>query len=188
MLQSDVLHGCLTLLAVQLSTLTLQLSDIKQTHMYKWNNQHSSYHKHTLLKIKVLHDAIEEPFCLNGSRKNLYHLKNLSVSQKVICGERRFFRLLKGKKEMFFKEPLTEWFFVEPKMVLLWHRLKNLYFYEYNWRTRSSLKIIVLDNNTCQPCIFTPLSRTWKDNLGSVNVNVWMGHSGRNGMIRKLCC
>ncbi len=27
---------------------------------------------------------------------------------------------------MFFKEPLTEWFFVEPKMVLLRHRLKNL--------------------------------------------------------------
>ncbi len=25
----------------------------------------------TLLKIKVLHDAIEEPFCLNGSIKNL---------------------------------------------------------------------------------------------------------------------
>ncbi len=24
-----------------------------------------------LLKIKVLHDAIEEPFCLNGSKKNL---------------------------------------------------------------------------------------------------------------------
>ncbi len=23
----------------------------------------------------------------------------------------------------FFKEPLTEWFFVEQKMVLLWHRL-----------------------------------------------------------------
>ncbi len=25
----------------------------------------------TLLQIKVLHDAIEEPFCLNGSIKNL---------------------------------------------------------------------------------------------------------------------
>ncbi len=25
----------------------------------------------TLFKIKVLHDAIEEPFCLNGSIKNL---------------------------------------------------------------------------------------------------------------------
>ncbi len=25
---------------------------------------------HTLLKIKVLHDAIEEPFCLNDSIKN----------------------------------------------------------------------------------------------------------------------
>ncbi len=26
---------------------------------------------HTLLKIKELHDAIEEPFCLNGSLKSL---------------------------------------------------------------------------------------------------------------------
>ncbi len=29
-------------------------------------------------------------FCLNGSIKNLQHL---SVSQKLLCGERRFFRL-----------------------------------------------------------------------------------------------
>ncbi len=29
----------------------------------------------TLLNIKVLHDAIEEPFCLNGSIKNRKHLK-----------------------------------------------------------------------------------------------------------------
>ncbi len=32
----------------------------------------------------------------------------------------------KVRKRWFFKEPLTEWFFVEPKMVLVWHRLKNL--------------------------------------------------------------
>ncbi len=31
------------------------------------------------------------------------------------------------RKRWFFKEPLTEWFFVEPKMVLLWHRLKNIW-------------------------------------------------------------
>ncbi len=30
----------------------------------------------------------------------------------------------KVRKRWFFKEPLTECFFVEPKMVLLWHRLK----------------------------------------------------------------
>ncbi len=34
---------------------------------------------------------------------------------------RMFFRLLKRKKEMF----LTEWFFVEPSMVLLWHRCEE---------------------------------------------------------------
>ncbi len=39
---------------------------------------------YTLLKIKVLHNAIEEPL----------------TSQKVLCGERRFLRLYKGKKEM----------------------------------------------------------------------------------------
>ncbi len=27
----------------------------------------------------------------------------------------------KLRKIWFFKEPLTEWFFVEPKIVLLWH-------------------------------------------------------------------
>ncbi len=41
----------------------------------------------TLLKINVLHDDREEPFCLNGS------IKSLSVSQNILCGERRFFRL-----------------------------------------------------------------------------------------------
>ncbi len=38
----------------------------------------------------------------------------------------------KVRRRWFFKEPLTEWFFVEPKMVLLWHRceepFKHLYF------------------------------------------------------------
>ncbi len=38
----------------------------------------------------------------------------------------------KVRKKGFFKEPLTECFFVEPKMVLLWHRceepFKHLYF------------------------------------------------------------
>ncbi len=38
----------------------------------------------------------------------------------------------KVRKGCFFKEPLTEWFSVEPKMVLLWHRceepFKHLYF------------------------------------------------------------
>ncbi len=38
--------------------------------------------KHYFKKKKVLHDAIEEPFCLNGSIKKLLHLKNLSVLQK----------------------------------------------------------------------------------------------------------
>ncbi len=31
---------------------------------------------------------------------------------------------------MFIKEPLTEWFFVEPKMLLQWHCLKHHYFEE----------------------------------------------------------
>ncbi len=47
---------------------------------------------------------------------------------KSLCGENYefFYRLWKAWRRWFFKEPLTEWFFVEPKMVLLWHRLKNL--------------------------------------------------------------
>ncbi len=31
----------------------------------------------------------------------------------------------KVRKRWFFKEPLTEWFFVEPKMVLLWDRCEE---------------------------------------------------------------
>lgn len=34
----------------------------------------------------MLHDAIEQPFLLNGSIKNLQHGKILTVSRKVLCG------------------------------------------------------------------------------------------------------
>ncbi len=40
--------------------------------------------------------------------------------------EKGFSDYKKVSKRWFFKEPLTEWFSVEPKMVLLWHRLKKL--------------------------------------------------------------
>ncbi len=79
----------------------------------------------TLLKIKVLHNAIEEPFCLNGSIKNLY------TSEEPLY-HKRFFVAKEGslddkvRKRWFFKEPLTEWFFVEQKRVILWHCLKIL--------------------------------------------------------------
>ncbi len=77
---------------------------------------------YTLLKIKVLYDAIEEPFCLNGSTKNI------SVSQKVLCGEKKGSSdYKKVSKRWFFKEPLTEWFFVEPKRALLWHRCEETF-------------------------------------------------------------
>ncbi len=46
-----------------------------------------------LLKIKVLHDAIEEPFLSKWFHKEPLTSEEPSVSQKVICGERRFFRL-----------------------------------------------------------------------------------------------
>ncbi len=35
------------------------------------NHNNPGLQVYTLLKIKVLHDVIEEPFCLNGSIKNL---------------------------------------------------------------------------------------------------------------------
>ncbi len=41
----------------------------------------------------------------------------------------------KVRKRWFFKEPLTEWFFVESNMVILWHcfeeHIKHLYFLEF---------------------------------------------------------
>ncbi len=36
------------------------------------------------------------------------------------------YRLLSGICRWFLKDPVTEWFFMEPKMVLLWHRLKSM--------------------------------------------------------------
>ncbi len=68
-------------------------SDVTEENIFAHNclhsKSHSSYHTigPTLFKIKVLYDAIEEPFCLNNSTNNLQHLKNLSVSQKLLCGE-----------------------------------------------------------------------------------------------------
>jgi len=61
----------------------------------------------------VLYSPIEDHFCLNGS------IKNLSVSQKVICGERQIIKKVRNssdyssdykkvRKRWFFKEPLTE--------------------------------------------------------------------------------
>ncbi len=47
----------------------------------------------------------EEPFC--------FTISGSSDNKKV-------------RKKWFFKETLTECFSVEPKMVLLWHHLKNL--------------------------------------------------------------
>ncbi len=77
---------------------------------------HGKKENHTLLKIKVLHDAIEEPFL-----SKWFH-KELLTSEEPFCFTKDY---LWWKKRWFFKEPLTERLFVEPKMVLLWHRLKN---------------------------------------------------------------
>ncbi len=35
------------------------------------------------------------------------------------------------RKRWFFKEPLTEWFFVGPKKVLLWHRSEEPFMHLY---------------------------------------------------------
>ncbi len=45
------------------------------------------------LKNKGASQCHRITFLSEWFHKELYHLKNRSVSQKVICGERRFFRL-----------------------------------------------------------------------------------------------
>ncbi len=67
--------------------------EMVKLHQSLWFLERFNYDHVALLKIKVLHIATEEPLCLNGSIKNLQRLKNLSVSQKLLCSERRFFRL-----------------------------------------------------------------------------------------------
>ncbi len=66
--------------------------------------------------------SIEEPFL----SKWFHEEPLIFVSQKLICGERRFFRLYKGKEEMFFKEPLTECFFLNQKWLFYAIAVKNL--------------------------------------------------------------
>ncbi len=70
--------------------------------------------KSTLLKIKVLHDATEEPFCLNGSIKNLLTSEEPFCFTKGSLWRKKVLQIIKGIKEMV---PLTEWFFVECKSV-----------------------------------------------------------------------
>ncbi len=70
---------------------------LRRTFLSKW------FHKEPLTS--------EEPFCF--TKGCLWRKMVISDYKKV-------------RKKWFFKEPLTEWFFVEPKMVLLWHCLKNL--------------------------------------------------------------
>ncbi len=53
----------------------------------------------------------------------------------------------KVRKRWLFKEPLTEWFIVEPKMVLLWHRceepFKHLYIKESSSSSYQSQSIFM---------------------------------------------
>ncbi len=69
-------------------------------------------HRRTFLSKWFHKDPLtsEEPFCF--TKGSLWWKEGSSDYKKL-------------RKRWFFKEPLTEWFFVEPKMVLLWHHLKN---------------------------------------------------------------
>uniref|UniRef100_A0A672QVN6 Uncharacterized protein n=1 Tax=Sinocyclocheilus grahami TaxID=75366 RepID=A0A672QVN6_SINGR len=66
---SSALESLTSLRNICLSTLTLPTSTMEGTGPK--HKECSMSMVSTLLKIKVLHDAIEEPFCLNGSIKNL---------------------------------------------------------------------------------------------------------------------
>ncbi len=44
------------------------------------------------------------------------------------------------------KEPLTECFFVEPKMVILWHHLKNLFKHLYFKRVYLKVYFYILES------------------------------------------
>ncbi len=99
-----------------------------------WYAHHFAYSQYSILlrlissflKIKVLHDLIEEPFCLNGSIKNFNIWRIFLFHKRFFVVKERSSDYIKVRKRWFFKEPLTEWFFVKPKMVILWHCLKNL--------------------------------------------------------------
>ncbi len=67
------------------------------------------FHKKTLRS--------EEPFCF--------------TKDSLWC--KKFIQIMK-RQERDFKEPLTEWFFVGPKIILLWHLLKDLFKHLYFYR------------------------------------------------------
>ncbi len=89
---------------------------IKQTVINTLTHKGASRcHRITFLSKRFHKEPLtsEEPFCFT---KGSLWWKGSSDYKTV-------------RKRWFFKEPLTEWFFVEPKMVILWHRLKkHLYF------------------------------------------------------------
>jgi len=83
-----------------------------------------------LLKLKQLQDAIEE---------------HLTSEEPFWSGERRFFRLHKDQKEMFFEEPLTEWIFVEPNMHLQRHRCEEpLRVHDVSWRLIMTFSLLLI--------------------------------------------
>ncbi len=58
----------------------------------------------------------------------------------------------KVRKRWFFKEPLTQQFFVEPKMVLLWHRCEESFGAPLFLRVYVYLKLCIM--STCVTCLF----------------------------------
>ncbi len=82
-------------------------------------------------KIKVLHDAIEEPFCLNGFIRTFDIWRTFLFHKRFFVAKEGSSDYKKVRKRWFFKEPLTEMVLCGTKMVL-WHRceepLKHLYF------------------------------------------------------------
>ncbi len=99
----------------------LQSTSALQMEMYDYplkNKGASRCHKITFLS-KWFHKeplTSEEPFCFTQC---FFVVKEGSSDYKKV------------RKRWFFEEPLTELFLVEPKIVLLWHRLKKLFKHLY---------------------------------------------------------
>ncbi len=120
-----------------------------KTH-YTLNNKGASrYHRRTFLSKWFHKESLtsEESFCF------------------TVLWRKKVLQIIKSKKEMFFKEPLTQWFYVEPKMVLLWLHCKNTFIFKHV-ESFHSTKVLFL----WKKCIFLLRTFHWKVLWGTENV------------------
>ncbi len=115
--------------------------------------------KHSLWNQKQFFYTFKNEWLLKWIKINWrQHLHNLSTVQKVLYSGKRFFRSLKCSSNQenngSLKKPIIERFLGEPKMVLLFQKLKVLYwhwwFHEESLPSKEPLKVLYSEKKVLQ--------------------------------------